>query len=62
MYQMSLDDGVWKLWREAPGFHQRSTATISAGGATITGAWEGSPDGVTWSPDFSYVYTKAVRG
>jgi len=23
MYQMSLDDGVWKLWREAPGFWRR---------------------------------------
>jgi hypothetical protein len=25
VYQMSLDGGVWKIWREAPGFWQRYT-------------------------------------
>src|SRR5579864_6544891 len=29
VYQMSLADGVWKVWREAPGFFQRFTGTFS---------------------------------
>lgn len=58
VYQMALEAGVWTLSREAPGFNQRSTATFSPDGRTITGAWEMSTDGVTWSKDFDYVYTR----
>jgi hypothetical protein len=59
VYQMSLDGGVWKLWREAPGFWQRYTGVISADGSRITGAWEGSPDGREWKHDFALTYIKA---
>jgi hypothetical protein len=38
---MSLNDGVWKLWREASGFWQRYTGVFSDDGRTIKGAWEG---------------------
>lgn len=58
IYQMSLDGGLWKLWREAPGFFQRFTATLSADGGTMTGAWEKSSDGVTWEHDFDLTYMK----
>jgi hypothetical protein len=58
VYQMSVDDGVWRLWREAPGFHQRFTGRFGAGGRTITGAWEGSPDGTDWAYDFDQTYTR----
>jgi hypothetical protein len=27
-YGVSLDDGVWRTWRDAPGFDQRSSATL----------------------------------
>jgi hypothetical protein len=59
-YQMTLDRGVWKLWREAPGFWQRYTAVISGDGTTITGAWEGSADGREWKHDFGLTYIKAA--
>jgi hypothetical protein len=59
VYQMSLDGGVWKLWREAPGFWQRYTGVISDDGNRITGAWEGSPDGREWKHDFGLTYIKA---
>jgi hypothetical protein len=59
VYQMSLGGGVWKLWREAPGFWQRYTGVISADGNRITGAWEGSPDGQEWKHDFGLTYIKA---
>jgi len=61
VYQMSLDGGVWKLWREAPGFWQRYTGVISDDGTRITGAWEGSPDGQEWKHDFGLTYIKAGR-
>ncbi len=58
IYEMSIEDGVWKVWREAPGFNQRFVGRISEDGRTITGAWEGSEDGVTWRHDFDLTYTK----
>jgi hypothetical protein len=61
LYQMTLNGGVWKLWREAPGFWQRYTGVISADGTTITGAWEGSPDGQDWKHDFGLTYIKMAR-
>lgn len=59
IYQMSLADGVWKLWREAPGFWQRYTGQVSEDGTTITGAWEGSADGQEWKHDFDLSYIRA---
>jgi hypothetical protein len=58
VYQMTLDGREWKLWREAPGFWQRYTGTISEDGTTIHGAWEASPDGREWKHDFRLTYIK----
>jgi hypothetical protein len=58
VYQMSLRDGVWKLWRDAPGFFQRFTASVGEDGNTITGRWEKSADGSSWEPDLDMAYTK----
>jgi hypothetical protein len=59
VYQMSLSDGVWKLWRDAPGFSQRFTGTFSDDGDVIEGTWERSDDGVDWEVDFDLTYTRA---
>ena len=40
VYEMSIGDGDWKLWREGEPFAQRFSATISDDGNTITGRWE----------------------
>jgi hypothetical protein len=58
LYQMSLSDGLWKLWRDFPGFSQRFTGRFSEDGKTITAEWEKSSDGVTWEHDFNLTYTK----
>lgn len=58
VYQMSLDGGVWQLWRDAPGFSQRFKGTFSNDDQTITGSWEYSNDGSTWEHDFDLTYTK----
>lgn len=34
VYGTSVEDGVWRMWRAAPGFHRRFAATVDADGAT----------------------------
>lgn len=58
IYQMSLDGGVWKMWRESPGFSQRMTDTFSADGNSITCHGEVSRDGSTWEQDLEVSYTR----
>lgn len=60
VYEMSFKDGVWKQWRSAPGFSQRSTGTFSPDGKTITVHGELSRDGSTWEPDFEFTYTRTT--
>lgn len=59
IYQMSLENGVWKLWRDDPDFPQRFIGTFSDDGKTIKAAWEKAPDGSEWQLDFHLTYTKA---
>ncbi len=59
IYQLSLRDGVWKMWRNATGFSQRFEGTFSQDGRTITAHWEKSFDGSNWEHDFDMIYTKA---
>jgi hypothetical protein len=58
VYRMTLADGVWRQWREAPGFHQRFTGHLADDGNTITGFWEASSDGETWEKDFDLAYRR----
>jgi hypothetical protein len=38
VYQMSFGERVWKMWREAPGFWQRFSGTLTDDGSSIRGA------------------------
>lgn len=58
IYQMSLAGGVWKMWRDSPGFSQRLTGTFSENGNTITVHGELSRDGSTWEHDLGVTYTR----
>jgi hypothetical protein len=58
VYQMSTVDGVWKLWRDSPGFFQRFTGTFGDDGDSIGGGWEKSPDGSNWETDFEVTYAR----
>jgi hypothetical protein len=57
VYEMSIGDGVWKLWRDGQPFSQRFTGAFSADGKTIAGRWEVEADG-GWRTDFELSYTK----
>ena len=56
--QMSLEGGIWKLWRESPGFSQRMTGTFSQDENTITVHGELSRDGEHWEQDLDVTYTR----
>jgi hypothetical protein len=58
LYQMTLDNGVWKTWRDDPVFSQRFMGTFSDDGNTITCILEKSGDGINWEHDFDQTYRK----
>lgn len=58
IYLMSLSGGVWKLWRDFPGFSQRFTGTFSDANNTINASWEKSSDDSNWEHDFDVTYTR----
>lgn len=59
VYEMTLSDGAWKLWRDTSDpFPQRFSGTFSDEGRTITARWEKAEDGSNWSTDFDLTYRK----
>jgi hypothetical protein len=58
VYEMSIGNGEWKLWRDGEPFSQRFTATISEDGNRIEGRWELAEDGENFRTDFDLIYTK----
>ncbi|MFG3709035.1 hypothetical protein ACGF7U_30510 [Micromonospora sp. NPDC047670] len=58
VYRMTFADGVWRAWRDAPGFHQRFVGVLNRDGDTIDGRWETSEDGVDWRLDFEITYRR----
>ena len=58
VYEMSLQDGVWKLWRDGAPFSQRFRGTFSEDGRTIAGRFEIAEDGNGWKTDFDLTYRK----
>jgi hypothetical protein len=60
VYEMSIDDREWKLWRDGQPFSQRFVATFSDGGNTMTARWELAEDGTTYAVDFHQVFRKVT--
>jgi hypothetical protein len=59
VYELSLVEGVWKLWRDAAEpFPQRYLGVFSDGGRAITGSWEKKERDADWEADFSLNYRK----
>lgn len=58
IYNMSLDNDTWKLWREAPEFRQRFEGKLSTDRKTINASWSNSTDGIAWQHDFNIDYHK----
>jgi len=58
IYQMSLEDGVWKIWRESSDFSQRMIGQISDDQNSIVVRGDLSRDGSVWDHDLSITYTR----
>ena len=58
VYEMSIGDGEWKLWREGEPFAQRFVGRFSDDGNTITGRWDIAEDGTNYTTDFDLVFRR----
>ena len=56
VYEMSITDTEWRLWREGEPFAQRFTGRFADRGATIAGRWELSEDGTNYRTDFDLTF------
>jgi hypothetical protein len=58
LYHLSAEAGVWRYWRDAPGFAQRFVGRISSDGRTIDGVVELCRDESTWEMDLPITYRR----
>jgi hypothetical protein len=57
VYEMSIGDGEWRLWREGEP-SQRYTGTFEDGGDTIAGRWETAQDSTNYKTDFDLIFRR----
>jgi hypothetical protein len=55
-YGVSLDDGVWRIWREAPEFDQRFSATVAPD--AFEGLFELARTPGDWQEDMKVTYRR----
>ena len=58
VYELSIGDGEWKIWREGEPFAQRFTGRFSEDGNRIDARWQAAKDGTNWETDFDLVFTR----
>jgi hypothetical protein len=58
LYHLSAEAGVWRFWRDSPGFSQRFAGTLSPDGWTVDGVAELCSDGSTWDQDLRITYKR----
>ena len=58
VYEMSIDDREWRLWREGAPFAQRFIGRFEDDGDTIAGRWEKAEDGTSYETDFELIYRR----
>jgi len=61
VYEMSIGDGEWKLWREGEPFAQRFTGRFEDDGRRIVGRWEAAENGVDYTTDFDLTYERVEQ-
>ncbi len=58
VYEVSIDEVSWRLWRDAPRFSQRFTGTLADGRETIVGRWQLCRDDRHWDDDLEITYRR----
>ncbi|HKG36782.1 MAG TPA: hypothetical protein VKA89_10135 [Solirubrobacterales bacterium] len=59
LYEMTIDEREWRLWRAGAPFPQRFVGTFEDGGDTIVGRWEKAEDGKNFETDFDLIFRRA---
>lgn len=59
VYQMSFENGTWRMWRNTRNFSQRFQGRVDADRNSISARWEKSTDGTTWQHDFDMRFSRA---
>src|SRR5262245_11427551 len=57
-YEVSFQENVLKWWRNAPGFSQRYSWTLTGDDHIIIGKGELSKDGTNWEKDLEQTFTR----
>jgi hypothetical protein len=60
IYEMSIGEGEWRLWREGEPFAQRFTGRFEDGGNTIAGRWEKAEAGGEYETDFDLIFRRVA--
>jgi hypothetical protein len=60
--RMTFARGVWRIWRDAPGFRQRFEGRLRQRGRRIEAHWDKSVNGRSWVRDFDMVFVRRSRG
>jgi hypothetical protein len=55
-YRVSLDDGVWRIWRDQPGFDQRFSAALAPD--SFHGVFELAETPDEWQEDMRVTYRR----
>jgi hypothetical protein len=58
VYETSMDDTSWRMWRDSSGFSQRFAGRRSADGDAIDGQWQLCRDDVHWADDLQITYRR----
>ena len=58
VYEMSISDRGWTLWRKGEPFPQRFTGRFEDDGNAIVGRWEKAEDGENYTTDFDLTYRR----
>jgi hypothetical protein len=59
IYRVAVEDGMFRMWRDAPGFRQRFAMPI--GGDRLEGVWE-LDEGEGFRPDLAITYRRRGAG
>ncbi|WP_415855402.1 hypothetical protein [Sinomonas sp. G460-2] len=58
VYRMSLEEDVWRVWRDDPAFSQRFEAQVAEDRRTMSGTWEKRSAGGDWEHDFDIDFVR----
>ena len=58
VYEVSIGDGEFRIWRDGEPFSQRFHGKFSEDSHRIDARWEAAKDGTNWETDFDLVFTR----